>query len=125
MVGLGGHVVTEARLANYGRFILDPSVGVMLPFGIQRAETEPDQVKKIYEENVKGYSSLASTYDRKGNIVASAPGARGYSPTPWKQNMMIWVERVADWLKWFIPLALVAVGATPLLMRGFGRRLGG
>ncbi len=48
VVGLGGHVVTEAELSDGRSMILDPSAGVVLPFSIRYAERHLADVHKAY-----------------------------------------------------------------------------
>jgi hypothetical protein len=82
MASLDVHVGTEAGLVKTGRFVFDPSVGLMLPFGMRRAGSDLEWEQELYEVNAKSYSSRASIFDRKGDIATNPPRARGYSPTP-------------------------------------------
>jgi len=116
MAGLGGHVVVEARLPNGERRILDPSAGVLLPFGVDAAAAQMPLVRSAYARRGFTSDSLPATYDATGNVIADAPGARGYAPDPWKQHLLARFKVVSDILKWAIPITL-PIAAGVLLRR--------
>ncbi len=118
VIGLDGHVVVEAE-----GFLLDPSVGLMLPFSLSEAKRReagtgaisaiyeaafgPDQVSKVFGfdggvEKTTPYAELGQFYDAEGN--QRIDGVKGYRPK------LYWLERASEWLKWFAPAFLVLVG---------------
>lgn len=118
VIGLDGHVVVEA-----GGYLLDPSVGLALPFSLQEAERREaeagsvsefyynafsdDDVNRIYGfdgklEKKTPYTQLGQFYDAKGNRRIG--GVADYRPK------LYWLERASDWLRWILPGLLVLFG---------------
>ncbi len=115
VVGLDGHVVTQADTTN-GKILLDPSLGVVVPMGLEEAEKKPELLQTIYEKTRD--PEAARAYNTKGNFISPLPGARGYSKSQYgKQEIIRYFERAADLLKWIVPLAalalLIALGRRP------------
>lgn len=135
VIGLEGHVVVEAK-----GYLLDPSVGLALPFDLAEAETseersgrvsaiyadafKPDDVTRVFgfdgeEETVTRFAALGQYYDPSGNQRLEGP--RGY------RSKLYWFERASDWAKWIVPGILLLVGYLTLFgkRRGAMRPLGG
>jgi hypothetical protein len=105
VVGLGGHVVTQVNLPHQ-QVLLDPSVGVYLPFGLNIAEKFPSALIRAYKQ--AGYEDTAKTYDSADNFISPSSGAWGYSEHEYrKQAFVRYFERAADLMKWVIPLAVL------------------
>lgn len=123
VIVLDGHVVVEA-----GGYLLDPSVGLALPFSLAEAERReerdgeissiyaaafnPDEVTRVYGldghlKNVTPLSELGQFYDADGNQCVG--GVQRYRPK------LYWVERASDWLKWVIPAFMILIGGGGLL----------
>lgn len=101
MLGLGGHVVTMAEISPKQSMILDPSLGISLPFSLAYAETHPEEVADIYGQSP--FPALAHYFNPEGNILSQEYGASAYSPTPWKQNLMKNIETFADGVVFLFP----------------------
>jgi hypothetical protein len=122
VIGLDGHVVVEAH-----GFLLDPSVGLAMPFSLAEAERrearngeiseiyaeafESDQVARVYGqrgdlENVTPFAELGQFYDSSGNDRID--GVEGY------RSKVYWVERASAWLKWILPMLMVLLGSLGL-----------
>lgn len=127
VIGLSGHVVVEAD-----GYLLDPSVGLTLPFSLSEAERreekggevsavyaaafDSNEATRVYNfdgelESEMQLSELGQFYDAVGN--QRIDGVRGYRPK------LYWVERASDWLKWVVPAIMILVGSAGFLV---GRR---
>ena len=82
---------------------LDPSAGVTLPFGVDRAAGEMPAIQAAYASTP--YAALAATYDEAGNVRLAEPGTRPFRPK------LYWIERVSDVAKWIVPALMIATGA--------------
>jgi hypothetical protein len=111
VLGLDGHVVVEASLPE-GRSLHDPSLGVSFAFDASNAPERITEIEPAYA--ALGYVELAETYDASGNVLEPY-GASGYQPKVYL------LERIADWLKWLLPLAACLAGVG-LLRRAGSRR---
>ena len=129
IIGLGGHVVVEAK----GR-ILDASVGLALPYGLAEAEkleTENGGVSALYkaafgldvyrEFDMKGdlikqslLSELGRYYDSFDNFRAA--GVLEYRPK------IYFLELASEWLKWIIPGGGVFLGLLGLYRSCYEKR---
>lgn len=118
VIVLDGHVVVEAD-----EVLLDPSVGLALPYDLEEAEAREVSdglVSRIYAERfadgqvTRNYdlegrrasetrlAELGRHYDPAGNRRVEGP--KGYRPK------IYWLEHASEWLKWLIPVAMILVG---------------
>jgi len=113
-LGLGGHVVALAQLADGSVLTVDPSVSVVLPFGPNKFDSEADAILEVYRRI--GNESLGRTYDPDNNFVAQNAGELNYSAAAgWKMEAIRWFEYASDWLMWLIPVAGLAFSAAGAL----------
>lgn len=106
-IGLNGHVVLEVRIAN--RWIVaDPDYGVVYPvnFNSLQQQESGQLIQEMLQE--KGYSqSVIDTYikivtskkDNRVRVVGSPISPRLFT-----------TERIAEWLKWLIPIGCLLGG---------------
>jgi hypothetical protein len=102
LVELHGHVVAEATLPTGERWLLDPSIGVTLPFGIDRAAEEMTAIRAAYAPTP--HAALAATYDEAGNVRLAEAGTKPFRPK------LHAIERASDVAKWAVPAVMIAVG---------------
>jgi hypothetical protein len=102
MIGLDGHVVAEAAMPTGERYLLDPSVGVFLPFSLDQAAEETALLRTRYAE--KGRADIVEKYAAAGNVRLPEPGSRPFRPK------LYLIERASDVLKWGIPILVIAAG---------------
>ena len=106
MVGLNGHVVASAKGSSGDEYILDPDVGIVIPYGINEIENNPLLVEAYYDplsEIGSGYAEfMASYYGPEGNNI--------YDMSNEYLRQSLYIERVAYLLKWLIPAAFAVFG---------------
>lgn len=102
LVELDGHVVAEAVLPGGERYLIDPTAGVLLPFGLDAAPAALDEIRAVYQ--AAGQVGLSTTYDAAGNVRLAEPGTRPFRPR------LYWIERGSDVAKWALPAAMIAAG---------------
>lgn len=102
LVELDGHVVAEAELPGGERYLIDPTAGVLLPFGLDAAPAALDEIRAVYQ--AAGQVGLSTTYDAAGNVRLAEPGTRPFRPR------LYWIERGSDVAKWALPAAMIAAG---------------
>lgn len=103
MVGLDGHVVLSARDGvNGARYLLDPSVGVFMPFDLDHAEKNVGDVIGYYRSTE--FPELGEKYNPQGNVLFTQHGSAPYRPTLFK------IEFLADVMKWVIPVLFYGLG---------------
>lgn len=110
LVTLDGHAVAEVALPAGERYLLDPSFGILLPFGLDQAAGEMAAIQAAYAE--KSQAGLAATYDGAGNVRLAEPGARPFRPK------LYLVERATGVAKWVVPVLMILVG---LMLRPWRR----
>lgn len=103
MVGLDGHVVLTASDAKKGEwYLLDPSVGVFMPFDLQYAEQNLAEVHTFYQHTQ--FPVLTDKFNASGNLITKESGSGPFRPK------MAVIEQAADVLKWVIPFFFVLTG---------------
>ena len=103
MVGLDGHVIAQAKIANR-KYLLDPDYNVVMPFGIRKAETDQALVSSHYQQAKYPKSkadSVAKIYGEEGNRVGSSDS---YHPS------VAAIFYTSEILKWLIPVLLIGLG---------------
>lgn len=112
IVQLSGHTVVTAEVTPGTWYVLDPDVGVVLRQGLAEIEGDPESVRAAYERayergghlDPKSAAALmVGFYGRDGNSVESRDGNEMLGED-WGRR-----ERLAERLKWLIPLALLAI----------------
>jgi len=106
IIGLSGHVVLRAQVdANRDQWwILDPDYGVTIPYDIDIIENNPKIIRSFYTQagyGLKTIAKLEKIYEKKGNVVHSPQGARGY------RIGSLRTEHIFYFLKWIIPCILI------------------
>lgn len=102
LVELDGHAVAEAMLPTGERSLLDPSLGVFLPFGLGQAGEQAEALQASYAAT--GHPGVAAKYAAAGNLRLEQPGTRPFRPK------LYLVERATDVLKWVIPVVMIGIG---------------
>lgn len=74
MVGLSGHVVLTTNVNN-SKVILDPSVGLYIPYPLNKLENNISIVEAYY--SVTTHPKLAETYNKRGNHISKIVGGGG------------------------------------------------
>ncbi len=110
LVELDGHAVAEAALPTGERYLLDPSIGVFLPFGLGQAGEQAEALQASYAAT--GHPGVAAKYAAAGSLRLEQPGTRPFRPK------LYLVERATDVLKWVIPVVLIVVGLLLWRRRG-------
>ena len=95
-----------ARTSDGRSFVVDPDYGFVLAGTLDEVASRPDRV--IAATIAAGHSpriaaNVARIYGPEGNIEFWN-GDRGYRPIGY------WIERIAYWLKWIVPIALMIIG---------------
>lgn len=110
VVGLDGHVVSEAITSQGEKYVLDPAYGIFLPFGIKDAETRLYEVSEIYKTQPIGkvnpttnLHATAELYNKEGTTIREKPGGYGYAPK------LYYIEYIAYVLKWILPVSLLLI----------------
>ncbi len=102
MAGLGGHVVAQVELPE-GPMIADPSLGVALPFGLDRAEDAPELVAAHYAGSADAL--IWRLFDPPGNLLAASYGSGSYAAPFWKLELVETLELAADHGSVILPAA--------------------
>lgn len=107
-VGLHGHVVMEAWYGS-GWHLYDPDLEVVpmdsagSVLSVEQLAVKPILLEKYY----KPHNADQFVRSRENNTYMSYPeGAR----FEWKSNLLAYLERVVEYLKFGIPIALIALG---------------
>jgi hypothetical protein len=102
MIGLDGHVVMSAITSpEQKEYILDPSLGLFLPFTLAYAEQNLSEVLQYYQHT--SHESLFEKYNSAGNVRFAEEGAAAFRP---KTALF---EKAADILIWAIPFGLLLI----------------
>ena len=106
IIGLSGHVVLRAQVdANRDQWwVLDPDYGVVIPYDIDIIENNPKIIRPFYTQagyKLKTIALLEKIYEKKGNVVRTEQGAKGYRIKRFR------AERIFYFLKWIIPCILI------------------
>lgn len=109
MVGLGGHVITQVTLPE-GKFLADPSVGVLLPLGLAKAPGRLPEIRASYRK--VGEPALWKTFDAPGNILGAGIGSGAYAAPQWRQAAVKRLEQVSE-------VAIVILPLLSLLLLGW------
>ncbi len=106
IIGLSGHVVLRAQVdADRDEWwVLDPDYGVVIPHDIETIEKNPKIIRSFYAQagyKLKTIVSLGKIYEKKGNVVRSEQGAKGYRIKRFR------AEHIFYFLKWIIPCIFI------------------
>ncbi|SCA56305.1 hypothetical protein MTBPR1_20153 [Candidatus Terasakiella magnetica] len=110
MIGLDGHVVAMVS-EGAEQYLLDVDMNVLLPFGLDYAENNPDGVIEAYTlvGHSKEYSKkIATIYSPEGNFLSSADS---YYPTV---SILFTFLNISVW---FFPLSILIFGFIVLYYR--------
>lgn len=114
IVQLEGHTVTTVEASPGTWYVLDPDIGVAIRQDLKAIERDPQAIRRPYEEAYArlGHPNPESAAEAMATFYASD---RNYVE-PRGGNEMLgesWVrrERLAEWLKWLVPIALLAAAA--------------
>jgi len=113
IVGLSGHVVTEAEVKEGHYWILDADYGVIVPESIKQIEKDPSIIFPYYkgkmnynqfsisqkQNNPIPLNRLVEIYGNEGNIVVD--GVKGYCGDNYD------FEEMTFYLIWIIPVVLI------------------
>ena len=116
-VGLGGHVVMEAWYADDWH-LFDPDMEV-IPLGPDGDVLSVDEVAQD-ETALKKYfgrypEMVGIVRSRENNTFVSLPvGAR----FDWKGNLLAYVEKITEFLKFVIPMVMIGIGVWMMRPRG-------
>lgn len=112
------HIVAEVVVDADAdeRWVVDADYGVIIPRPLAAVTADPSLAEEAYI--AAGYrpevaAGVASIFAAGHHVTAASPGAAGYSP------VVAAVEVVAGFLKWAVPLGLIAVAG--LLVRPASR----
>jgi len=113
VVGLTGHVVTEAEISPEQWWLLDADFGVTLPFDLTEAQARPELILEHYAEIPQKcrpeFGSCASPSDLVNTYVTASDNRRfpvgngGFSPLGYRLEQATYV------LKWGFPVALLLI----------------
>ena len=99
-VALGGHAIATAQSASGQWHLLDPDYGGVLPFDIETAQANTDQILEYYWSDVASVNRIDRAYLPAHNKVKlGGPEARYARACK--------IETAAYWLKWGIPVLLL------------------
>ena len=100
IIELHGHVVLEAVIKEK-KYILDPSVGLFIPYNLNYIEKHLNYIFNLYKNT--NHPELAKTYQPPNEI---SPIIGSYEQTPRLSKLECW----SDVLKWIIPIFLFILG---------------
>ncbi|ODS52901.1 MAG: hypothetical protein ABS36_15695 [Acidobacteria bacterium SCN 69-37] len=116
-VGLYGHVVMEAWLDEDWR-MYDPDFEVASPAGVRALSCDADAVRAVYADSTASpgeIDALVAIYtSREDNSFVAYPNLAQFE---WKSQVLLLFERMAGWLKWLIPVGLLAIAARKVRRR--------
>ena len=95
-------------------WVLDPDYGIVIPYDIDIIENDPKIIRSFYAQagyKQKMIKNLEKIYEKKGNVVSSEQGARGYQ-----------IKRCRDeprfyFLKWILPCILMTPSIILFIIR--------
>jgi hypothetical protein len=95
-------------------WVLDPDYGVVIPHDIDIIEKNPKIIRSFYAQagyKLKTIASLGKIYEKKGNVVRSEQGAKGYRIKRFR------AEHIFYYLKWIIPCIFVVTSILLFFIR--------
>ncbi|MDJ0786865.1 MAG: hypothetical protein QNK05_08640 [Myxococcota bacterium] len=101
VLGLGGHVVTEARLGDERTLLLDADYGVVVPYSLKDVEAQPDRVAPLYRAEGFGDEAVARIVE-----IYGPDGNRPYASRSRRRAS----EDRTYLIKWLAPFGAVLLG---------------
>jgi hypothetical protein len=106
IIGLTGHVVLRAQVdaSSDEWWVLDPDYGVIIPYDINVIEKDSKIIRPFYARagyKLETIDMLEKIYKKKGNVISSKPGARGYQSKRCRNEPRFYL------FKWIIPFILM------------------
>lgn len=110
IVGLDGHVVATTTIDREKKqwWILDPDHGVIIPYSIDKIESDPSIITPYYSQagyDTKQIDELIDIFGPEGNKVVN--GVREYDPRIKSYSLRYYIESFTYIMKWLLPLLLV------------------
>jgi hypothetical protein len=104
LLSFPGHVVLSATMPDKNEYIFDPDFGVALPYTVQQVNSSPKLIEPFYQQ--AGYTTKdAQTISRSlGGEFERWNGVTHFITKKY------YFEKVAYWLKWPLPLIMIAIG---------------
>ena len=116
-VGLNGHVVMEAWYGGKWH-MYDPDLEVVPDvsgrgiLSVYELSRDPVLLQSLYQKH--GNSIVQIFVSREDNTFMSFPRLAHFE---WKTNVLSYFERIANRLKWFVPMIILVIGVLILLWR--------
>jgi hypothetical protein len=108
-VALGGHAVAMAEVAPDSWHLLDPDFGGVIPFDIEKAASNPDELLQYYWSDAAQERSVHETFLPENEIKLGGPEARF--------GRACVIERWAYVTKWVLPALLILFGLAGFIFR--------
>ena len=99
VLSLRGHIIVEAHLARGESYLIDPSFGIIAPFGLKDVARHKGWLLTHYAEVDR--RRFAQLYIDANNIRCDISGTQGHRPK------LYWLEYLSDCAKWIIPVILI------------------
>lgn len=108
-VALGGHAIAMAEVAPASWHLLDPDFGGVIPFGIERAAANPDEILQYYWSSAAQERNVHETYLPENEVRLGGPEAR--------YARACVIESWAYIVKWVMPALLILLGVAAFILR--------
>jgi hypothetical protein len=106
IVGLGGHVVMQAKINNK-YYLSDPHTGLTFDFSIDEYYNDDENRLKIKNAYTGiGRSNLVDTFDREGNRKFNYTGPKLKDNTYYPDNLTFF----SNYIKWLLPIFFLLIG---------------
>ena len=106
IVGLGGHVVMEAKI-NDKYYISDPNMGLTFDFSIDEYYDNYENISKIREAyGAIDRSDLIASYNKDGNRKFKYTGPKSLDSTYNPDT----ITYFSNYIKWALPIFLLLIG---------------
>ncbi|MFP4474970.1 MAG: hypothetical protein ACLFOY_05385 [Desulfatibacillaceae bacterium] len=123
-----GHVVCQAEVEPGRRIVLDPALGLVLPYDLETLRERPEWLlqrytlawKRLFRPELHKYADLCAAVTAgafAGEHMVSSPLV---ASKPWAATPRVRAERMLYFLKWAVPLVLMLPLALVFAAR-FGR----
>ncbi|MBS56381.1 MAG: hypothetical protein CMP16_00735 [Rickettsiales bacterium] len=114
VISLGIHIIIEVKL-NDNFYILDPSIGVFMPFSLNFAFNNLDEVEKYYNKEIIQSkishlnfttNDIIQAFNKKNYFEAHNFGSSNYYQNYYKMIAVKYYEIISDILSIIIPLII-------------------
>ena len=118
--GLDGHVVVYVNDQKWGELVLDPDIGVYLPYTKDEIQSNPSLIEPYYrdkgisESTIKKYVALFARSNQEFDPPYSRLSESVYKYRP--KLFLFW--KISEIIKWIIPICLIF----PLIHNRFLKR---